>query len=128
MNTNNIVPLGVEPVEPIKPDKNREITEEEKRKADEEMNRIIANALQKQFIEGLKKGIYICSKVVLDKLADTSKPLIQRISEVKAYCRVANNNPEMAEFGLITEQDKKVIDEDIQENDKIPELDDEVDE
>jgi len=120
MDTTNpkspITPLGVEPAAPKK------ITEEEKRKADEEMNRIIADALRKQFVEGLKKGIYICSKVVLDKLADTSKPLIQRISEVKAYCRVANNNPEMAEFGLITEQDKKVIDEDIQENDRIPEL------
>lgn len=118
----NITPLGVEPAAPKEIE---EMTEEDKRIADAQLNQILANALQKQFLEGMKKGIYVCSKVVLDKLTDTSKPLVQRISEVKKYCRVANNNPEMAEFGLITKQDENIVDEDIKENDRIPELEEE---
>jgi hypothetical protein len=50
--------------------------------------------LQKQYIRGLRVGILTVSKIVYDKLNDSSKPLMTRINDVKKYCKVPldNNN------------------------------------
>ena len=42
--------------------------------------------LQKQYIRGLRVGILTVSKIVYDKLNDSSKPLMTRINDVKKWC------------------------------------------
>ncbi|MBQ2397791.1 MAG: hypothetical protein II304_12285 [Bacteroidales bacterium] len=42
--------------------------------------------------EGIRIGILTASKVVLDKLNDSSKPLMERINSIKKYCTVATKN------------------------------------
>lgn len=60
-------------------------TNEQERKFEE----LLRTKLQKQFSRGIRVGIQTCSKVCLEKLNDSSKPLMKRIDEVKKYCSVA---------------------------------------
>lgn len=61
------------------------ITNEQESKLEE----LFRTELQKQFLRGIRVGIQTCSKVCLEKLNDSSKPLMKRIDEVKRYCSVA---------------------------------------
>ena len=42
--------------------------------------------LREQYNKGLKVGVLSASKVILDKLNDSSKPLMERIEWVKRFC------------------------------------------
>ena len=57
--------------------------------SEEKLEELIKIALQEQFMQGLKGGMYVASQTVLEKLNDTSKPLMDRISDIKRYCKVS---------------------------------------
>lgn len=61
------------------------ITNDEETKLEE----LFRTELQKQFLRGIRVGIQTCSKVCLEKLNDSSKPLMKRIEDTKKYCTVA---------------------------------------
>lgn len=61
------------------------ITNEEETK----LEKLFRTELQKQFLRGIRVGIQTCSKVCLEKLNDSSKPLMKRIEDTKKYCSVA---------------------------------------
>lgn len=43
--------------------------------------------LQEQYTKGLRVGILTVSKIVLDKLNDSSKPFMKRVEDVKHFCK-----------------------------------------
>lgn len=53
------------------------------------LKELFRTELQKQFLRGIRVGIQTCSKVCLEKLNNSSKPLMKRIDDVKKYCAVA---------------------------------------
>lgn len=61
----------------------------------EEQSKEIEETIRKKFSEfynqGIKVGVLTVSKVVLDKLNDSSKPLMKRIDEVKKFCEAPLN-------------------------------------
>lgn len=61
------------------------MTNEQETKLEE----LFRSELQKQYLRGIRAGIQTCSKVCIDKLNDSSKPLMKRIEGVKKYCAVA---------------------------------------
>lgn len=61
----------------------------DKAKKEQEYENIVRSALQKQRVQGIRIGMLACSKIVMEKLNDTSKPLMQRFDEVKKFCSVA---------------------------------------
>lgn len=56
---------------------------------EEKLEELFKIELQKQFLQGLKGGMFVVSQTVLEKLNDTSKPLMDRISDIKKYCKVS---------------------------------------
>lgn len=59
---------------------------------EQEFENLLKEKLHEQYIQGLRVGSLTISKAVMDKLNDSSKPLMDRIAEVKRICnvRVAN--------------------------------------
>lgn len=55
---------------------------------DKKMTDMVKSALDKQRNIGIQIGIVATSKVIYEKLTDTSKPLIDRIEAAKKYCRI----------------------------------------
>ena len=53
------------------------------------LEKLFRTELQKQYLRGIRVGIQTCSKVCLEKLNDSSKPLMKRIENTKKYCAVA---------------------------------------
>ena len=64
------------------------------KKTEEKLEQIFRENLQKAYNKGLRAGIYTASKIVSDKLNDTSKPLMKRIKDVQNYCSVPIKNIE----------------------------------
>ena len=56
--------------------------------------------LKEQYQRGLHVGILSVSKVVLDKLNDSSKPLMKRIEDVKKFCSTPWNKQKKIEQAL----------------------------
>lgn len=85
---------------------------------------LLKEKLTEQYNRGVQVGIAAASKVVLEKLRDSSKPLMQRIVAVKQFC----NTPfaKKKDVQIVTgETDKPTTDEAIEvPNDTdIPETD-----
>ena len=55
--------------------------------------------LKRRYNDGLRVGSYAVSKAVLDMLNDSSKPLMERIENVKRYCRIGAKPIEKKESG-----------------------------
>ena len=66
-----------------------ENTKKTEKSSEEKLEELLKTELQKQFMQGLKGGMYVVSQTVLEKLNDTSKPLMDRISDIKRYCKVS---------------------------------------
>lgn len=64
------------------------ITNEQESKLEE----LFKAELKKQFLRGIRAGIMTCSKVCLEKLNNSSKPLTKRIEDVKKYCSIATQS------------------------------------
>ena len=64
------------------------------KKREEEFEKIFRDHLQKQLNRGIKIGVLTNSRIVLDKLNDTSKSLEDRIEDVKKFCQVPLDNKE----------------------------------
>ena len=63
----------------------------------QEVENVFKLHLQQQFNQGIKVGLKTMSRVILDELDNKSKPLSERISNVKRMCRVSlkkENNSE----------------------------------
>jgi hypothetical protein len=58
---------------------------------------IIRPLLEKQRAQGIRIGMLSCSKIVMDKLNDKSKSLMDRITDVKRFCNVAIKNEKFLE-------------------------------
>lgn len=54
-----------------------------------QLENLFRTELQKQYIRGLRAGIKTASTVCLEKINDSSKPLLKRIEDVKRYCAVS---------------------------------------
>ena len=59
---------------------------------EQKLEKIFRSNLEKQRTQGIRIGMLSVSKIILDKLNDTSKPLIERISDVKKFCTVATKD------------------------------------
>lgn len=75
----------------VEDDKEKVIEKSESNQKDFEnrAEQIIRPLLEKQRAQGIRIGILTASKVVMEHLNDTSKPLLKRIEAVKKFCRVA---------------------------------------
>ena len=60
--------------------------------AEQKIEQVFRENLQRAYNNGLRVGVYTASKIVLDKLNDTSKPLMKRIRDVQNYCNVPLKN------------------------------------
>ena len=49
---------------------------------------LMIRQLKRRYNDGLRVGSYAVSKTVLDMLDDSSKPLMERIENVKRYCKI----------------------------------------
>lgn len=56
---------------------------------EEQLEEVIRARLQEQYDRGVRVGIMSLSKLVNDKLSDSSLPLMKRIAEVRKLCRIA---------------------------------------
>jgi hypothetical protein len=74
-----------------------------KDKAEEILIPIIKNARA----QGIRIGMLSCSKIVMDKLNDKSKSLIDRITDVKNFCNVAIKNDKFLD-GVASEDEDDV--------------------
>ena len=45
--------------------------------------------LQEQYMKGLRVGILTVSEIILNKLNDSSNPLMKRIEDVKSFCEIS---------------------------------------
>lgn len=63
--------------------------EKTEKSSEEKLEELFKIELQKQFLQGLKGGMFVVSQTVLEKLNDISKPLMDRISDIKRYCKVS---------------------------------------
>ena len=61
------------------------MTEEQNTKLEE----LFKEKLQEQYNRGIRVGILTVSKIVSDKLNDSSIPFAKRIDEVKRFCKIA---------------------------------------
>ena len=68
---------------------NNENSKKAEKSSEEKLEELFKIELQKQFLQGLKGGMFVVSQTVLEKLNDTSKPLMDRISDIKRYCKVS---------------------------------------
>lgn len=56
---------------------------------EEQLEEVIRARLQEQYDRGIRVGIMSLSKLVNDKLSDSSLPLMKRIAEVRKLCKIA---------------------------------------
>ena len=61
------------------------MTDEQNTKLEE----LFKEKLQEQYNRGIRVGILTVSKIVSDKLNDSSIPFAKRIDEVKHFCKIA---------------------------------------
>ena len=54
-----------------------------------ELEELFRNKLQEQYNRGIRVGVMTVSKIVTDKLNDKSIPFMQRIEDVKRFCKIA---------------------------------------
>lgn len=90
--------------------KNTEIKQKQQDDFGKRAEQIIRPMLEKQKAIGIRIGLLAASKAVMERLNDTSKPLLKRIELVKKFCNVAmkdekgflndepNNNEKSAEI------------------------------
>lgn len=75
---------------------------------------LMIRQLKRRYNDGLRVGSYAVSKTVLDMLNDSSKPLMERIENVKRYCKIGAKpiekeepNGEMVFTSASSEDDKE---------------------
>lgn len=61
---------------------------------EKQLEEMFKQKLQEQYIRGLKVGSKSVSKVILDKLNDSSKSLMERIEDVKRFCKTTGKTVE----------------------------------
>ena len=59
-------------------------TEQEK-----QLEEMFKQKLQEQYMKGLRVGILTVSEIILNKLNDSSNPLMKRIEDVKSFCEIS---------------------------------------
>lgn len=64
---------------------------------EKQFEEIFKQKLQEQYTRGLRVGVLTISQVILEKLDDTSKPLIERIKDVKHFCKIPWEKQRQAE-------------------------------
>lgn len=69
--------------------KNIEFKQEQQDDFGKRAEEIIRPMLEKQKAIGIRIGLLAASKAVMERLNDTSKPLLKRIELVKKFCNVA---------------------------------------
>lgn len=67
---------------------------------EKQLEELFKTKLKEQYDRGLHVGILSVSKVVLDKLNDSSKPLMKRIEDVKKFCETPWNKQKKIEQAL----------------------------
>lgn len=67
---------------------------------EKQLEELFKTKLKEQYNRGLHVGILFVSKVVLDKLNDSSKPLMKRIEDVKKFCSIPWNKQKKIEQAL----------------------------
>lgn len=67
---------------------------------EKQLEELFKTKLKEQYNRGLHVGILSVSKVVLDKLNDSSKPLMKRIEDVKKFCSTPWNKQKKIEQAL----------------------------
>lgn len=67
---------------------------------EKQLEELFKTKLKEQYNRGLHVGILSVSKVVLDKLNDSSKPLMKRIEDVKKFCSTPWNKQKNTEQAL----------------------------
>ena len=69
--------------------KNIEFKQEQQDDFGKRAEEIIRPMLEKQKAIGIRIGLLAASKAVMERLNDTSKPLLKRIELIKKFCNVA---------------------------------------
>lgn len=64
---------------------------------EKQLEELFKTKLKEQYNKGLQVGILSVSKVVLDKLNDSSKPFMKRIEDVKKFCEAPWNRQKKIE-------------------------------
>ncbi len=67
---------------------------------DKQLEELIKTKLREQYNRGLQIGVLTISKVILDKLDDSSKPLMERIKDIKKFCSIPWNQQKKNEQAL----------------------------
>lgn len=67
---------------------------------EKQLEELFKTKLKEQYNRGLQVGILSVSKGVLDKLNDSSKPLMKRIEDVKKFCSTPWNRQKKIEQAL----------------------------
>lgn len=67
---------------------------------EKQLEELFKTKLKEQYNRGLHVGILSVSKVVLDKLNDSSKPFMKRIEDVKKFCETPWNRQKKIEQAL----------------------------
>lgn len=80
---------------------------------EKELEEIFASRLKEQYNRGLQVGVLSVSKVVLDKLNDGRKPLMDRIKDVKNFCEIPINKQKQIEKALKEASEKAEKQEDV---------------
>lgn len=80
------------------------LTKEQEKKLEQN----IRTELKKQYNNGLKGGIAVASRVVLDMLNDSSKSLMDRVNSVKDYCRTGASIFEAQKSGANLDKSSKL--------------------
>lgn len=73
---------------------------------EKQLEELFKTKLKEQYNRGLQVGILSVSKVVLDKLNDSSKPLMKRIEDVKKFCSTPWNKQKKIEQTLKESSEK----------------------
>lgn len=77
------------------------LTEEQEKQFEE----MFKQKLQDQYTKGLRVGVLTVSKIVLDKLSDSSKPFMKRVEDVKRFCKAPWSNQKQAETPVENSED-----------------------
>ncbi len=83
---------------------------------EKELEEIFASRLKEQYNRGLQVGVLSVSKVVLDKLNDGRKPLMDRIKDVKKFCEIPINKQKQIEEALKEASEKAEMQEAVIQN------------
>lgn len=76
---------------------------------EKQLEELFKTKLKEQYNRGLHVGILSVSKVVLDKLSDSSKPLMKRIEDVKKFCSTPWNKQKKIEVSNTATQESSDI-------------------